>query len=84
MDDLISRAAAIGAINDLQNCYNGYSDAYDKSCIIGLLEELPAAQQEIIRCRDCVKRETCRTTNIWAVAPNDDWFCGDAERRTDE
>lgn len=41
MSDLISRRAAIQAIDDLPNCYNGYSDTYDKACIIGVLEELP-------------------------------------------
>lgn len=41
MDDLISRRAAIKAIDDLPNCYNGYSDTYDKAYIIGVLEELP-------------------------------------------
>lgn len=44
MDDLISRRAAIKAIEDLQDCYNGFSDTYDKACIIGVLEELPSAQ----------------------------------------
>lgn len=24
-----------------ENCYNGYSDAYDKSMIIGAIEEMP-------------------------------------------
>lgn len=43
MDDYISRAAAIKAIDDLQDCYNGFSDTYDKACIIGVLGELPAA-----------------------------------------
>lgn len=44
-------------------------------------EELDSsAQPEIIRCRDCFKREICRTTRIWAVAPSDDWFCADGER----
>ena len=42
MNDLISRRAAIKAIDDLPNCYNGYSDTYDKACIIGVLEELPS------------------------------------------
>jgi len=46
MDDLISRKVAIKAIEDLQDCYNGFSDTYDKACIIGVLEELPSAQQE--------------------------------------
>ena len=44
-------------------------------------EECPSAQPEIIRCKDCKKREHCRTTNTWAVAPSDDWYCADAERR---
>lgn len=41
MTDLISRRAAIKAIDGLPNCYNGYSDTYDKAYIIGVLEELP-------------------------------------------
>ena len=41
MNDLISRQAAIQEIDDLPNCYNGYSDTYDKAYIIGVLEELP-------------------------------------------
>ena len=45
---------------------------------------LPSTQPEIVKCKDCIKREICRTTNIWAVAPDDDWFCANAERRTDE
>lgn len=39
--DLISRQAAIKAIEDLQDCYNGFSDTYDKACIIGVIEEVP-------------------------------------------
>ena len=35
------KQAAIKAIKDLPNCPNGYSDTYDKECIIGVLEELP-------------------------------------------
>lgn len=49
MDDLISRQAAIKAVYDLPNCYNGYSDTYDKAWIIGLLGELPSAQPEPIK-----------------------------------
>lgn len=44
MADLIDRQAAIKAIEDLQDCYNGFSDTYDKACIIGVLEEIPTAQ----------------------------------------
>lgn len=46
MSDLISRQVAIKAIEDLKDCYNGFSDTYDKACIIGVLEELPSAQPE--------------------------------------
>ena len=41
MNDLISRRATIKAIEDLQDCYNGFSDTYDKACIIGVIEEVP-------------------------------------------
>lgn len=44
MSDLISRRAAIKAIDDLPNCYNGYSDTYDKAYIIGVLEEVPGVE----------------------------------------
>lgn len=46
------------------------------------LESLPA-QPEIIRCKDCAKHEYCRTSTVWAIPPKDDWYCADAERRTD-
>ena len=39
---------------------------------------------KVVRCKDCAKREYCRTTNVWATVPDDDWFCADAERRSDE
>lgn len=41
MSDLISRQAAIKAVDDLPNCYNGFSNTYDKACIIGVIEEVP-------------------------------------------
>ena len=50
MNDYIDRQAAIKAIEKLQDCYNGFSDTYDKACIIGVLEEVPSA---VVRCKDC-------------------------------
>ncbi len=47
MSDLIDRQAAIKAIENLQDCYNGFSDTYDKAYIIGALEEVPSAQPDI-------------------------------------
>ena len=45
MADFIDRGKAIKAIEDLQDCYNGFSDTYDKACIIGVLQELPSAER---------------------------------------
>ena len=42
---------------------------------------LPSAQPEIIRCKECGKREVCRTSTVWAVSPKDNWYCADAEKR---
>ena len=30
-------------VEDLHDCYNGFSDTYDKACIIGLIDEQPTA-----------------------------------------
>lgn len=46
MSDLINRQDAINAIKDLPDAENGYSDTYDKACIIGVLEELPFAERK--------------------------------------
>lgn len=43
----------------------------------------PMEYAPIVRCKDCTKREYCRTSTVWAVAPSDDWFCADAERSTE-
>ena len=38
----------------LANCYSGFSDTYDKSCIIGLIDEEPTVDAvPVVRCKDC-------------------------------
>lgn len=32
-------------ILDLPNCYNGFSDTYDKACIIGVIDEQPTIEE---------------------------------------
>ena len=85
MNDTISRQDAIKAIEDLPNCYNGFSDTYDKACIIGALEELPSAEPEIIRCKDCKhwKHSTIipNYCDVWDWCNRADDFCSFAERR---
>jgi len=59
---------------------NGMNRA--RKMIFKQLRDIPAADVvEVVRCRDCAKREICRTSNTWAVAPSDDWFCADGERK---
>ncbi len=78
--DCISRQAAIDA--HYEYC-NKHPDAGFPVWSLKILEDLPSAQPEIIRCKDCIFHGLCRTSTRWAVAPKDDWFCADAERRTD-
>ena len=87
MADYISRQKAIEAIMDLPNCPNGYSDTYDKECIIGILEEVPTADVvEVVRCKDC---EYYQRDLMWGHGycygqkRKEDWFCADGRRRDD-
>ena len=85
MSNLIDRQAAIRWVKTECNPYgNPTLDFETGKKVIEHLKQMSSAQPEIIKCKDCIKREICRTTNIWAVTPDDDWFCADAERRTDE
>ena len=55
MDDLISRHAAIDVLEERRQA-NGYSNVALVSELnrsIGYLMDLPSAQPEIIRCKDC-------------------------------
>lgn len=90
MSRIVDLDVAIKAIEDMPNCPNGFSDTYDKACIIGVLEELATAQPDIIRCKDCKHHsfdagygyDWCnRTSGIFRVKPYD--FCSRAERRED-
>lgn len=65
MNDLISRREAIKEIDNLPNCYNGYSDTYDKAYIIGVLEELPSVEPKK------VVEDYCRPRNLMVVAAED-------------
>lgn len=81
MSDLINRQSAIKAINDLPNCYNGYSNTYDKAYIIGVLEELPSAQPkgEWILQEDKKKKHYgwnfCSECGAWIGEPTN--FCSE-------
>ena len=85
MDDLISRQAAIEAID------GALLDSLSEGIAIEILSELPSAQQEIIRCKDCKYGEQddhgwwyCRDTGYsMGDGEKGDGFCSNAERRRD-
>lgn len=62
-----------------------YSNRFESDEQIVFLDDIDTAPTvdavPVVRCRECVKREFCRTSNTWAVAPSDDWFCADGERK---
>ena len=51
---------------------------------------MEAAQHKIVRCKDCKHRDPedhkcdCGHDIMWQLPRQDDWYCADAERRTDE
>ena len=91
-NDLISRQAAIDAINHICPVDTEYDcallDRVDVRCV---LSDLPSAQPEIIRCKDCeygeqdeVGRWFCRSLGCQIGNEDGSGYCADAERRTDE
>ena len=86
MQRYIAVKKAIEAIMDLPNCPNGYSDTYDKACIIGMLEEVPTADVvEVVRCKDCKFRGHIQLCPFGKRAmPHENGYCCYGERREDE
>lgn len=76
------------SVEELQDCYNGFSDTYDKACIIGLIDEEPTADVvPVVRCKDCKYRDPedqkcdCGHDILWQLPRDAYWFCADGERR---
>jgi len=93
MDDLISRQAAIDAVKkntfrltfaEEQNCEGRVAwsaNAVYSDVIEGALLELPSAQPEIIRCKDCKHWDGVDTCDVIDAPVWDNDFCSMAERR---
>ena len=67
---LIDADKLVKAVEDLADCYNGFSDTYDKACIIGLIDEQPTIKPPYKLdewCTDCSeydkKRNCCPRYN---------------------
>lgn len=86
MDDLISRQAAIDAIVQYLGRINRDFDNWKCTARI-ILDHVPSAQPEIIRCKACkwFGKAGCAIEIVDdSDKPTDDDFCSFAERRTDE
>ena len=81
-DDLISRQAAIDALADyIHNIDKVYStgklSAYEcRDAAESVIEQLPSAQPEIVRCKDCLMHGVCRFEQGLGL----DGYCSQAER----
>ena len=97
MDDLISKKAAIDALNEyfsrigkLKRRGLNKGEKAISLDTVGAINSLPPAEPQIIRCKDCENWDTTWTNDF---SPNyhycpmvdgvrkEDWFCADAERR---
>lgn len=70
-----------------ENCYNGFSDTYDKAMIIDTIDEQPTIDAvPVVRCGECKYREKNHYCVKWGqpYLCKDDCFCSYGERRSDE
>lgn len=80
-----------------KNCYNGFSDTYDKTMIIDTIDEQPTIDAvPVVRCGECeyyfpYKNYDGRILGYHCQAPNQQTdflepthYCGFGERRADE
>ena len=84
-DDLISRQKAIDILDAYQVMVeNGEENPYAWARL--RMSELPSAQPEIIRCKDCKyqdenwRRVSVRWLPCMDVRTGSNWYCGSAER----
>lgn len=98
MNDLISRQDAIEAVHrNFDTILDFKSDGRTvASCFEDIINALPSAQSEVIQCKDCKywkQSKTyqgtplpfgfCKNNYMWTET-DDNFYCGYAERRTDE
>lgn len=75
MSDLIDRQAAIEALIKWYGCEPSDIGAFEN-----IIEKLPSAQPEIIRCKDCKWKQGAECTRFAEVRPFPDDFCSRGER----
>jgi len=84
MNDLIDRQAAIDALNKLKIYRPLDSDRYVISDCLNKIVNLPSAQPEIIRCKDCKHfAGEGMYCSCDIIVQFDHFYCYHAERRQD-
>lgn len=76
MNKYIKADKAIKAIMEMQDCYNGFSDTYDKAAIIGTLEEVPAENVQPVRFGRWIDAE------CYSEGCDDGYICSECRRIT--
>ena len=96
MSDSIDRQAAIDEIDEWIKAFreNGHKESAADACLIQVgIIQLPSAQPEIIRCKDCkhyyyadnrIQQEQRYTCDLYGDRWNPDDYCSYAERKTDD
>ena len=86
--DLFSRQAAIKYLMTNMNWYDedGYEsdDDYKREYITELINGVPSAQPEIIRCKECLWRIGRDCTRFTDLPVYMDDYCGRAKRRGEQ
>lgn len=71
----------------LRHCRRYIGQEYDEPYLVSAVPEEvirslpPADVVEVVRCGECIRKDICRTSNVWAVPPDDNWFCADGKRK---
>lgn len=78
--DCISRQAAIDALKE--KVFHNLTDEFYAA--MQVMDELPSAEPEFIRCKECRWKEGSECVRFADVRPFPDDFCSRAERRGEE
>ena len=96
INDLMDASRTIAEVaeseSDEANRINAQNVADDCKQLVEWLRELQERRKapEIVRCGECRHRDPedkkcdCGHDIIWQLARDDNWYCADAERRTDD
>lgn len=86
MNDLISRQAAVDMLMERASNLRGIVGDLGGACsgAAKLIAQLPSAQPEIIRCKDCLWRIGSDCTRFTDLPVYMDDYCGRAKRRGEQ